>query len=226
MTGKTEKIQQLFRKYWWILLVIGLLIFYYPNIVDWSETQRVNIPIITRYESIKKCENLVLAQLKSPSTANFLDVTFEFTHSPEPSEAISQRMEKCDWPVPVDLEANKKKQAELKAEYDKWIIQSVEYNQWIAKLSLEECGLTLNELLAEDEKKYDELNKTIKDKSFNRPLMDLKTEISDLNSLIIWNNEIKVEWNIDSENSFGAMIRNQFSCIETQWNDMHAKILE
>ena len=96
MTGKTEKIQQLFRKYWWILLVIGLLIFYYPNIVDWSETQRVNIPIITRYESIKKCENLVLAQLKSPSTANFLDVTFEFTHSPEPSEAISQRMEKCD----------------------------------------------------------------------------------------------------------------------------------
>lgn len=221
-----EKLQKLFKKYRRILPIVAFLIFSYPEVVKWSETQRVNIPVITKYESIRECKKLVLERLKSPSTAKFSDIEFEFYKTNEPSFAISQKMKKCNWNVQVDVEANRKAQEELTKEWQKWNIMFVEYNQKLSKLQEEQCGLNINQILTEDGKRYNELIKTVGETTYNKELIELRAEIEELKSLTIWNDKIDIKWNIDSENSFSAMVRWPFSCKKTKWNAMTVEIIE
>ncbi len=76
--------EKIAKKYRWILAIIIILILSYPSMVQWSESNRIELPIITRYENIKKCKEMVLARLKAPSTAIFSDIEYEFTDKMDP----------------------------------------------------------------------------------------------------------------------------------------------
>ena len=75
-------------------------------------------------------------------------------------------------------------------------------------------------------KRYSELIKTVGKTAYNKELIELRAEIEELKSLSIWNDKIDIKWNIDSENSFSAMVRWPFSCEKIKWNAMIVEIIE
>lgn len=91
-----SKFSNLLKKYRRISLVIIMLYWLWDYIFSLSEQNWFEFPIVTKQKSVKECKKMVLNSIKSPITAKFSNIEFEFNKTEKPSRRISDKVKNVE----------------------------------------------------------------------------------------------------------------------------------
>ena len=228
-----KKSPNLIKKYRWILFVIIVLIVSFLGVVKWTESKWLNIPIMTKYEKTKECKNLILEQLKSPTTAKFSNISYMFKWT---STGSWEHIEDLSWAI---------MSTKIQSWWLFWIYSELsgKISSWVAKIQswgYIKTQLKNNEIISENKKALDDIGQKARYYTRTSEFNEAKRKSIELwnswESLIYSNMAISIamksmsyvtlSWNIDSQNWYWAMVRSKFHCDQIMWEDMYGELYE